>query len=367
MMGAMDSNMAQARDFFMAGVGHYEAGRLQEAERQFAASLALLPGRVSTLLNLGATRLKLGKFAEAQELLFEVLEQEPDNVEALGHRATALAELGQAREALADVDRLLAIDSTRGSAWSLKGTLLREQGRGDEAAVAYRQAIASGSDVELNRYYLAALDGGTAPRTPPAAYVQGLFDGYADGFEEHLVEILNYRAPEILVARLAQMNRQFERALDLGCGTGLCGVKLKPLAAHIDGVDLSANMVARATQRGVYDDVQEADAAEFLRAEVGPYDLVVAADVFIYVGALESVFEGAAHAITPGGVFCFSVEKEVEQEMALRASLRYAHSRGYIERLAALNGFDIVAFAEHPIREDQRAAIAGLFAWLVKR
>ncbi|WP_161798999.1 methyltransferase domain-containing protein [Caenimonas sp. SL110] len=363
----MDSNMAQARDFFLAGVGHYEAGRLEDAERQFAASLALLPGRLSTLLNLGATRLKLGKFAQAEQLLSEALEQEPDNVEALGHRATALAEMGQAREALADVDRLVALDPSRGSAWSLKGTLLREQGRRDEAADAYRRAIASGADVELNGYYLAALEGGAAPRTPPAAYVQGLFDGYADGFEEHLVEVLNYRAPEILVARVAQMKRLFERALDLGCGTGLCGVKLRPLAAHIDGVDLSANMVDRARERGVYDQVHEADAAEYLRRSGERYDLIVAADVFIYVGALEAVFEGAARAITPGGVFCFSVEKEAQQEFALRASLRYAHSRGYIERLAAENGFDIVEIAEHPIREDQRAAIAGLFAWLVKR
>ncbi len=367
MIGAMDSNMAQARDFFLAGVGHYEAGRLEDAERQFAASLALLPGRLSTLMNLGATRLKLGKFAEAEQLLSEALQQEPDNVEALGHRATALAEMGQAHEALADVDRLLVLDPSRGSAWSLKGTLLREQGRSAEAAAAYRQAIARGADVELNGYYLAALEGGAAPRTPPAAYVQGLFDGYADGFEEHLVEVLNYRAPEILVARLAQMKRLFERALDLGCGTGLCGVKLKPLAAHIDGVDLSANMVARALERGVYDAVHEADAAEYLGTTGERYDLVVAADVFIYVGALEAVFEGAAHAIRPGGVFCFSVEKETQQELALRPSLRYAHSRGYIERLARESGFDVVEIAEHTIREDQRAAIAGLFAWLVKR
>ncbi|MES2784776.1 MAG: methyltransferase [Pseudomonadota bacterium] len=363
----MDSNMAQARDFFMAGVSHYGAGRLQEAELQFEASLALLPGRLSTLLNLGATRLKLGKFAQAQQLLSEVLAQEPDNVEALGHRATALAELGQAREALADVDRLLAIDASRGSAWSLKGTLLRERGRADEAAIAYRQAIALGSDGELNRYYLAAIEGGSAPPSPPAAYVQGLFDGYADGFEEHLVEVLNYRAPEILVARLAQMSRQFEHALDLGCGTGLCGARLRPLAAHIDGVDLSENMVARARERGVYDHVQAADAAQFLRVAPGRYDLIVAADVFIYIGALEAIFEGAAHAIRSGGIFCFSLEKEARQDMALRASLRYAHSRGYIERLAALSGFDIAAIQEHPIREDQRQAIPGLFFWLSRR
>ena len=96
----MSSNFEQARQFFVQGLAHYQAGRFAEAERDFAASLALLPGRPSTLTNLGAARLKLGKFQEAADLLEEALAQEPDNAEALGHRATALAELGrQARSA----------------------------------------------------------------------------------------------------------------------------------------------------------------------------------------------------------------------------------------------------------------------------
>ncbi|RYY69160.1 MAG: tetratricopeptide repeat protein, partial [Comamonadaceae bacterium] len=40
----MDTSFEQARDLFLAGVAHYEAGRLQEAEQQFAAALALAPG-----------------------------------------------------------------------------------------------------------------------------------------------------------------------------------------------------------------------------------------------------------------------------------------------------------------------------------
>ncbi|MBA2672331.1 tetratricopeptide repeat protein [Ramlibacter sp.] len=61
----------QARDFFLRGVGAFEAGRLEQAERHFAAALSLVPGRPSTLTNLGAVRLKLGRTEDALALLEE--------------------------------------------------------------------------------------------------------------------------------------------------------------------------------------------------------------------------------------------------------------------------------------------------------
>src|SRR5688572_23527844 len=96
----MDANFEQAKKFFETGVAHYEAGRFADAETQFAAALALMPGRVSVLTNLGAARLKLGKLQEAAAVLDEALAQEPDNVEALSHCATVMAELGYKQPAL---------------------------------------------------------------------------------------------------------------------------------------------------------------------------------------------------------------------------------------------------------------------------
>ena len=365
----MDGNFEQARNFFLQGLDHYQGERFLDAERCFAASLALLPGRASTLTNLGATRLKLGKHQDAADLLQEAVSQEPDNVEALGHLATALAELGHPTQALDRADQALRLNPQLAPMWSLRGTLFRDMGRLPEARQSFEQAIACGGDTQLNRYYLASVSGQDAPPTAPAEYVQALFDGYAEGFEEHLVEVLNYRAPEILAAELARTGRTFARALDLGCGTGLCGLKLRPLARALDGVDLSANMVERAGQRGVYTELAQADLVSYLDTTQHRYDLVVAADVFIYVGALEAVFAGVARVLDAGGLFCFSVEAagpDAEQPV-LRPSLRYAHSLRYIQKLAGESGFELTATAEHPIRKDQGAPIPGLFAWLVRR
>jgi predicted TPR repeat methyltransferase len=246
--------------------------------------------------------------------------------------------------------------------------LLKDLGRTREAAAAFETAIANGADAELNSYFLASVSERAAPPAPPRHYVENLFDGYAANFERHLIDVLHYRAHEVLAKRLAAMDRRFDRALDLGCGTGLCGELLRPLARRLEGVDLSSNMVTQARARGVYDSVEQADLAQHLAAAQGPYDLVVAADVFIYVGALEAVFAQVARLMQPGGVFCFSVESASEDEgFALRPSLRYVHSEHYLRPLAAAHGFDVEASARHPIREDQQAPIPGLFLWLVRR
>jgi predicted TPR repeat methyltransferase len=363
----MSSNFDQAREFFMQGLAHFQAGRYADAERDYAASLALLPGRGSTLTNLGATRLILGRPAAALEALDEAVAAEPDNEQALGHRATALAELGQSEAAMACVDRLLQLAPRLGHAWSLRGRLLKERGERAQAASAFSSAIAYGADAELNGYFLASVSERAAPAAPPRHYVENLFDGYADDFDQHLVGVLKYQAHEVLVGRLRAMERRFERALDLGCGTGLCGALVRPLARWLEGVDLSSKMVAQARARGIYDELRQADLVEWLGAASPGCDLVIAADVFIYVGALDTVFASVARLLDAGGVFCFSVEEAGPREdFAVRPSLRYVHSPDYLRRLAARNGFELDALERHPIRQDQQVPIPGLFAWFTR-
>ncbi|WBY00397.1 tetratricopeptide repeat protein [Ramlibacter tataouinensis] len=362
----MDARFEQAKAFFLQGLGHYQAGRFEAAERDFGASLSLLPGRLSTLTNLGATRLKLGRVEEAAQLLQEVLQQEPDNAEALGHLAAALAEMGRREAALDAVRQSLDHAPGSGAGWLLRATLARELGSIEEAAGAYRQALAHGADPELVRFGLAAVQAGDdTPPAPPAAYVQTLFDSYAEGFEEHLAGALGYRAPQVLAAGLGRA--RYRSALDLGCGTGLCAPLLRARCDRLEGIDLSPRMVEQARGRGLYDEVQPGDLAGFLGSTGRRYDLLLAADVFIYVGALERVFEGAARVLEAGGEFCFSLEDAGDRPgFVLQSSLRYAHGEAYVRALAGPCGFELQAIERGPLRMDAGQPVAGLFAWLRK-
>ena len=359
----MDSHFEQARTLFTEGVAHYQAGRLVQAEQKFAAALSLAPGRPSVLTNLGAVRLKLGRTEEALALLQEAIALEPDNAEALGQAAAASAELGDLRQALEFAERAVAVQPALAPLWTLRGTVLRELGRPQDAAASYREALARGGDAEVLRYYLAALEGAPAPERPPRAYVEALFDSYAAGFDAHLVQALRYDAPEVLVQRIA--GRRFRHALDLGCGTGLCGTRLRPIADRVTGVDLSLNMLDQAAALKVYDALQQADVVEFLESTSERFDCVVAADVFGYVGALDAVFRLVAQRLDPGGVFCFTVE-EGAQDVELRPSLRYAHSEAGIRRLAQAHGLRVAAVEKRALREEQKVPVAGLFVWLEK-
>ena len=350
---------------FLAGLASQQAGDLGRAEAHYRESLRLVPRRVSTLVNLAFVQLRLGRAAEAWQSASEALAGEADSVDALLHRATAAAQLGRLAEALADAERLLALEPEHGAAWGLRGGVLRELRQYDEAAAAFEEAIRLGADPDLNEFYLAAVRRDRSPSAPPAAYVQGLFDAYADDFDRHLVGELGYEGHRRLVEMLSRVApARYAAALDLGCGTGLCGPLLRPMADTLTGVDLSAAMLEKARALDVYDRLVQADGAAFLRDDGACYDLLVAADVFIYVGALEPVFDAAEVAMTRGTV-CFSVERcDDASDFVLQPSLRYAHSTAYLRRLAAAHRFEVVAMESAAVREDQKAAVEGLYVCL---
>jgi predicted TPR repeat methyltransferase len=425
----------RAKSLFVDGVSHLEAGRLEAAEAAFEASLDALPGRPSTLTNLGAVRLALGKADAALQALDVALQADAQQADAWCHRGLALLQLQRAAEALSSFrraaelqpelpaawyhlgcthnllrqhaqaltvfERLLTVDAQSGDAWFRHGQtlqaldrhddalrsyeralalddtlapaqlnragILKGKGRRTQAAAAYREALLHGADAELVAFYLAALEGSAAPERMPHAYVQGLFDDYADQFDHHLLDVLHYRGHVQLVDGLQQAvgARRFAHALDLGCGTGLAGVELHRVAARIDGVDLSAPMLERARALQLYDRLEQAELLAFLRTTERRYDLIAAADVFTYVGRLDAVFAAVPRVLEPGGTWCFAVELVPDEvDVVLRDSLRYAHSSRYLHALAQRHGFTVMREARQPMREDQRRPIDALYIYL---
>jgi predicted TPR repeat methyltransferase len=209
------------------------------------------------------------------------------------------------------------------------------------------------------------------PPAPPAGYVANLFDRYADDFSSHLSQ-LDYRAPDILIkAAMGSLSHPWPHVLDLGCGTGLVGQCLQGNSLRVDGVDLSPGMVSRALENGHYSRVWQADihdAMEKAYIEGDRYDLIVSADVFIYVGALERAFQLASQVLRAGGGLAFSLEEWAQgpEEYVLRPSLRYAHSLAYIQRLASNYGLQILRANRDLLRHDHGKAINGLFCILQK-
>ncbi|MFY9513703.1 MAG: methyltransferase domain-containing protein [Rubrivivax sp.] len=367
-MNSTHDSFEQARSCFLVGLEHLQAGRLADAGQCFSDALALAPGRPSVLANLGAVRRMQQRPAEALPVYDALVQAEPEVASGWLHRAQVLVALQRHAEALADLECCLRLDPDLAPAWALQGSLLRLVGRSEAAAEALERALALGHDDAQLRWFLASVSPHhAAPPAAPADYVCSLFDGYADDFEQHLVQTLHYRVPERLVAPLAGWHAgRFEAALDLGCGTGLCAPLLAPLATPLDGVDLSARMVEKAQARGLYRQVLQADLVQHLQSTEQRYALVVAADVFIYLGDLAAAFAGVQRVLQPGGLFALSLEQaggEV-QDFELRPSLTYGHAAAYVRRLAATQGFELLDLRADTLREDQGQPVPGWLAWL---
>jgi predicted TPR repeat methyltransferase len=234
------------------------------------------------------------------------------------------------------------------------------------ALQAYGRAVELGADPAQVDFALAAFgaEGSAMPDAAPQPYVVQLFDSVAGDFDQHLNDTLKYRVPQLLAEALARCGGLPAGAsvLDLGCGTGLAGALLRPQAARLEGVDLSPGMLEQARRRGIYDALACGDIVEHLEALSAPVDLVLAADVFVYLGDLAPVFAASAAALRPGGLFAFSVEAlgaAAGVDFLLCRTRRYAHALDYVLRLTAAHGFEVALLEAAVLREEGGADVAG--------
>ena len=401
-LARMDSSLEQARQAFLEGIEQFERRQFEAAASLFERALQLAPGRPSVLMNLGASCVQLGRFEQADECLRQALAADDQQCDAwvawgvtqmaLGdwpqalhchERARALgadgadfclrwgqclAYAGRLPEAVQAFDQALVHAPHLAEAWSQRAHAQRDMGQTAAAIAGYQQALALGADPELHRYYLAALSPDQPVVNAPAAYVEKLFDQYADDFEAHLVGQLGYQGHSVLLQHLpADPAVRFERVWDLGCGTGLCGSLIRPRADHLTGVDLSSVMVAKARALGVYDSLHAQELVAFMQQTTEPADLVIAADVFIYVGWLEAVFEALSPRVRSGGWLALTVEEaDPGFEVQLHSSLRYAHALSYLQKLAAQHGWHRAKAHRAPLRLDQAQPLMGAYVYLQK-
>ena len=260
------------------------------------------------------------------------------------------------------------------AAWFALGAARERSGEAEAAVIAYQRALACDREDGLGASLaLARLGAGAIPATAAPAYIARLFDQYAARFDEHVVEGLGYRAPDLLRDAVTEVcareNRpmHFARALDLGCGTGLAGAAFRDCADRLEGVDLSAGMIEKARAKGIYDTLHAGEALEHLRASAeGGFDLIFAADVLVYIGDLAPLFTQIARVLASGGVFAFTAESHDGEGYAIGPETRYAHSRSYIERVARDAGVAARLLQTAAPRNNKGAEVSGLIAVVVR-
>ncbi len=414
--GRPDEAISHCRQAVAADPGHAEAwhtlgallqeqGNHNEAAQCLRRALQLRPAWPAALNNYGLALKQCGNLEEAVTILEGAVDIRPDHAGSRTNLASAYRAMGELQQAhhhaeiavklaprdcdgwlelglvrqaqghdegaAAAFDHATAIAPDQIKPWFCLAEACRTLGQVERAAQAYRHCLTLDPDDSHGAGLGLALTGiADTPQRAPQAYVRQLFDDYADRFDSALVGALDYRGPALLAEAL---DRSLDRkqdlvVLDAGCGTGLAAPVLRPLAATLHGMDLSPAMVAKAKQRQIYDALFEADLESYLNRHPDGYDLIVAADVMVYLGDLSAPLAAARNALHDGGTLAFTLERTEDSESyMLGAKHRYAHSRKYVAQQAEHAGFTVDVLEDAVTRKDGGEDVPGLLVVLRKK
>ncbi len=219
------------------------------------------------------------------------------------------------------------------------------------------------SNVSMTKddFLTAALTGKT-PETAPSDYVRHFFDEFSKRFENHLVENLRYKAPRLMRSAcdtVLPKDYRFKNCLDLGCGTGLSGESFASFVDRLTGVDLSPKMIEKSKEKKIYAALFQNDILEFLSESSEKFDLIIAADVLIYLGDPAPLFEKAQNVAEHEAIFVLSTENCDKGDYHIRQTGRYAHNNVFMERVAKQKGFKLLLRESVELRKEKEKWVDG--------
>ena len=348
-------------------------GKLYQGSGNFGAAIACYENAIRINSNdvdahyeLGHLYRSVGEYQQSIFFYSNVTRIDPNQIEVHNELGKLYQELGNLEQAINCYRNAIQINSRYMKAHYNLGHLYQSIGQQEKAINSYQVTLDLCDDAlalepnneEVYRLrqsaaHLLNSQVGVTTKTAPPHYVQGLFDEYANRFDYHLVEILDYKVPQSLKEALASQlghNLTFDVGIDLGCGTGLSGQVFRPICKQLVGIDLSPKMIEIAKGKNIYDTVENNEISIYLEQSSEKYDLFIATDLLIYIGDLTMLFSNISKASNQKGIFVFSTELVQEVDYSLTTQGRYAHSESYIRNLAQQNKFNILNISNTTIR-----------------
>lgn len=349
----------RANELLAEGRQLEQQGKIAEAARISAELVNVAPDLPEAHQFMGVIAMRTGASDIAAVSFERALRLKPRSADLHIALSQALLALQRPADAATILDKGRALHPNDAGIFRELGQAQLDLGQPAAALKSFSRAVKLQPDDRYSGHMASAL---ATTGLPEPSYVAELFDSYADTFDAHLTGKLEYRVPQAIAALLAEHGLTKGTTLDVGCGTGLMAAALPENMRPIDGIDISPKMIAKAQERGIYRHLQTGDAAALL-AEApnfsGPYDLAVAADVFIYIGEIRVLFAALAQRVSAGGMLAFSIELSEGEGIAIRSSGRFGHSSDYVRDLAAANGLAVLAEVPNHIRLEREKPIPG--------
>ncbi|MCE3237133.1 MAG: yrrB [Gammaproteobacteria bacterium] len=338
-----------------------QQNKIENAIAEFLTITVEQPYHFETQSNLATCYLKQGDFDNAKLHYRKALELQPDDTQILFNLGYITMQEGHLDTAIQYYQRAVQIDPDSFSAQNNLGVAFLAKQRPEFAMPHFQEALRLQPQNESIHYIVTMLSQNKKLLSAPPDYIQSLFDAYADHYEPHLRIALEYKIPELFEHALSKIisPHQLLHILDLGCGTGLCGIPFKKYAKTLTGVDLSLKMLEIAAQKNLYDALIVSDINAFLSDKTAQYDLILAGDVLVYSGDLNSLFESISRALSPEGLVIFNTEIEDSSTFKLNQSGRFSHHKSYIDALAEQYSLSILFYQQIITRMQNNEPVYG--------
>jgi tetratricopeptide (TPR) repeat protein len=118
-----------------------DAGRIDEAAKEFSEAIRLNPGSAKAHVNLGSLLTANGQLDEAQKHFEQALRIDPKNAEYHSGYAYLLDQLGRTEEAAVECETAIRLAPSSPPAHYGYGAFLEKHGKPDEAIAQYRQTL----------------------------------------------------------------------------------------------------------------------------------------------------------------------------------------------------------------------------------
>ncbi len=352
---------------FNMGLALFDIGNFEKAAKHYDIASRVSPEDPDIQYNQGLNLRRLGKRKDAITSFAKAIDLGDSSIDTLYNIALCHQDCKEFEDAAKFYSIILENDKNHLSTLNNLAYLCHKTGNLKKAEQLYRRLLLLNPQHTAAQHMLNALCGIT-PDNAPLEYIESVFDGYAGNFEENLLTELHYRTPTELWRFYREVfpeNRECQ-CLDLGCGTGLAGLAFTSSCKELTGIDISDKILKEAEQKSLYKQLIKDDILSFLDTTEESFNLLIAADVFTYMGNLEPLFKACNKRCEADGVLCFSVEESKGDSFTLKETGRFGHPLSYIEKLCEKTDWKLISAERSNLRQEKNEWISGFLIILQK-